>query len=173
MRSIPAGLLPAFLVACAVSAYAGPGGGPGAGPGPAAEQPTDSAGVVAVRAAPAVVPAAPGGEVSFAVDFRIAPRWHLYAHGDSVFIGIDLKGLDKAPLDSMIVEYPPGEPGEFFGEPVRLLEGAGRVKVAGRLRPDAELPLDLELELELQACDDRTCLAPARVPARVKLTPAE
>ena len=125
-----------------------------------------------MRALPASQEAAPGGRVVFAVAYEIDPGWHLYAHGDSVFIGIDLKGLDKAPLDSMIVIYPEGRPGVFFGEKVRLLAGAGRVEISGRLAADADLPLRLDLEFEAQACDDAICLAPARLPAVVNLTRA-
>jgi len=159
-----------LLFGAVATALAGASGG---GFAAGAEPPADSAGVVAVSVSPSRTPADHGDRVAFAVDFDIARGWHLYAHGDSVFIGIDLKGLDKAPLDSMIVKYPEGDSGEFFGETVSLLEGQGRVEVSGILRAGAELPTAIDMELELQACDSKTCLAPARVPARVNLISAD
>ena len=159
-----------LLFGAAATALAGASGG---GFAAAAEPAADSAGVVAVSVSPSPATADHGDRVAFAVDFDIASGWHLYAHGDSVFIGIDLKGLDKAPLDSMIVKYPEGDSGEFFGETVSLLAGRGRVEVSGVLRTGAELPAAIDLELELQACDSKICLAPARVPARVNLISAD
>jgi hypothetical protein len=66
---------------------------------------------------------------AFAVDFTVREGWHLYAHGDTVFYGVDLTGLAPGPLAGASVVYPEGRPGDFFGTPVRLLTG----RASGRL----------------------------------------
>ncbi len=164
---------PAFLFLAALSAGAAvcAAAGQGGGPAPAAEaRLTDSAAVVKVAARPARLAAAPGRPVSFALEVRIDRGWHLYAHGDTMYYGIALVGLDASPLREIAVEYPPGREGVFFGQPVLLLDGRQRIAVRGVLadtcRPGR---LSLPLAVEVQACDDQRCLAPAAVPAPVVL----
>lgn len=138
--------------------------------GPAHAQLKSSADVVEVAAAKQVVSAAPGARVAFAIDVDIAEHWHLYAHGDTTFIGVDLVPAETFPLQEFTAEYPVGVEGEFFGEKVRLIAGGNEIK-ASALVPAGmaagEHPL--EFTLTVQACDDKTCLAPAKVPVALTL----
>lgn len=126
--------------------------------------------VVKVTPAVAVVTAGPGQRVQFALELDIAKSWHLYAHGDTSFIGVDLGGAETFPLAELRAEYPAGKAKEFFGETVMMIEGRQTI-TASALVP-ATLTKGkhaLPLLLTVQACDDRTCLAPATLPVTVTL----
>ena len=130
-----------------------------------------SADVVKVAAAPAAVSAAPGQRVSFAVSLDIQQKWHIYAHGDTNFIGVDLQPAETFPLGDFQAVYPAGHPKEFFGDMVAMIEGKDVIK-ASALVPDTMRAgeYDLDLQVTVQACDDKTCLAPSFLPVQVKLT---
>jgi len=130
----------------------------------------DSSAVVSVTA-PAEVFANVGGTVSIPVDIEIDKGWHLYAHGDTTYYGISVAGLDTLPLAAVAVDYPAGHEGKFLGETVILLEGAERLTITGILMTELDEPLCFELEC--QACDDKSCLAPAWIPFEVAVKPEE
>ena len=127
----------------------------------------DSSSVVSVKA-PAAVNADVGETVGITVAIDIDKGWHLYAHGDTTYYGISVTGLDTLPLAAVKVEYPAGHMGRFLGEKVRLLEGSQELTITGVLM--AELDEPLVFELECQACDAKSCLAPAWIPFEVRLT---
>jgi hypothetical protein len=118
---------------------------------------------------PPQVATAPGEAVAFDVVLTIADGWHLYAHGDTTFYGIDLKGLDKGPLAGAAIDFPRGKRADFFGTPVELLTGRQLIHVKAKLAAGASGKLDVPLGLEVQACDDQRCLAPATIPLKLKL----
>lgn len=126
-----------------------------------------------VKAAPRqkALAAARGQRVTFDVTLAIAPRWHLYAHGDTNFIGVDLVPDDTFPLEEFDASYPEGEPGEFFGEKVMMIEGSQVIK-AEAVVPESLAPgvHKVKLGVTVQACDDKTCLAPASLPVELDLT---
>lgn len=127
--------------------------------------------VITVEAQPTSVTAAAGERVSFTVALDISERWHIYAHGDTNFIGVDLVPSEDFALEDFQAEYPAGHEKEFFGDMVFMIEGQEKI-TATALVP-ADLPAgehDLELSVTVQACDDKTCLAPAFLPVAVKLT---
>lgn len=130
-----------------------------------------SADVVTAAPAAAAVHAAAGQRVTFAVAVDIKDTWHLYAHADTNFIGVDLVPAEDFPLADFQADYPAGHEGEFFGEKVFMISGQETIR-ASALVP-ADLPVgvvELELALTVQACDDKTCLAPAYLPVKLKLT---
>jgi len=138
---------------------------------PACAQMKGSADVVKVKPAPAAVVAAADGPVTFAVKLDIERKWHLYAHGDTTFIGVDLLPDEGFPLEDFSAVYPKGHEGEFFGEKVFMLEGKNEIEVSARVPADLTTGTHtLDLKLTVQACDDKTCLAPAYIPVQVKLT---
>ncbi|MBK8165529.1 MAG: hypothetical protein IPK64_06105 [bacterium] len=115
--------------------------------------------------------AARGQRLTFEVSLAIAPKWHLYAHGDTNFIGVDLVPQESFPLEEFDAVYPAGEPGEFFGEKVMMIEGNQVIKA------EAQVPETLaagvhkvKFGVTVQACDDKTCLAPASLPVELELT---
>lgn len=126
--------------------------------------------VVKAVAKPASVSAAPGERVSFEVKLDIQTKWHIYAHGDTNYIGVDLVPTEEFPLADFQAEYPAGHEKEFFGDMVAMIEGKEAIK-ATALIPESLAKGDYELDLAVtvQACDDKTCLAPAFLPVAVKL----
>ena len=130
-----------------------------------------SADVVKAVAQPTALSSAPGERVSFEVKLEIQKKWHLYAHGDTNFIGVDLVPSEEFPLKDFKAEYPAGHEKEFFGDMVFMIEGTDVIK-ASALVPEslAKGEHDLNLDVTIQACDDKVCLAPAFLSVTVKLT---
>ena len=130
-----------------------------------------SADVVDVEPVSSAVKAAAGQRAQLDVKIDIARSWHLYAHGDTMAIGVDLVPDKGFPLADFRAEYPEGHMGEFFGEKVMMLEGKNGIE-ATALVPAGLAPGEHELGLLLtvQACDDKICLAPAKVPVKMTLT---
>jgi len=140
------------------------------GAGLAAGAMKGSADVVTVAASPGSVTAAPGDEVSFEVKFEIQDSWHLYSHADTTFIGLDLVPDEDFPLEEFAATYPAGHEKEFFGEKVSVIEGKGTIAITAVV--PADLPAGehaLGLKVTAQACDDKTCLAPAYIPVGLTL----
>jgi thiol:disulfide interchange protein DsbD len=130
-----------------------------------------SADVVKTTASPESVSVAAGDTVTFTVKVDIADRWHLYAHGDTNFIGVDLVPDEEFPLEDFQAEYPKGHEKEFFGDLVMMIEGKEKIQASALVPAGLEAgEHDLNLKLTVQACDDKTCLAPAFLPVNLKLT---
>jgi hypothetical protein len=130
----------------------------------------DSSDVVTASAEPGELTAGHGDTVAFRVNLRIAKAWHVYAHEDTSFIGIDLQPGEGFPLANFAVSYPAGREGTFFDEKVVILEGPQ--SVAATATVPAELAAGeyaLDLALKVQACDTKTCLRPADIPVQLKL----
>ncbi|MCK9994997.1 MAG: hypothetical protein KAH56_01820 [Candidatus Krumholzibacteria bacterium] len=130
-----------------------------------------SADVVKVSASPADVSSPAGERVSFEIKLDIQERWHLYAHGDTNFIGVDLVPAEEFPLEDFQAEYPSGHEKEFFGDMVFMIEGKEVIKASALVPASvAKGEHELNLQVTVQACDDKVCLAPAFLPVVVKLT---
>jgi hypothetical protein len=137
---------------------------------PAVAQMKSSGDVVAVKPARTALSAAAGERIEFEVKLDIERRWHLYAHGDTNFIGVDLVPDEGFPLSGFVAAYPEGHEKEFFGEKLFMLEGKNVIKAAAQV--PAELPAGehvLDLKMTVQACDDKVCLPPAYLPVRLTL----
>ncbi len=130
-----------------------------------------SAAVIKASARPTVLSSAPGQEVFFKIKLDIQEKWHIYAHGDTNFIGVDLVPAEEFPLVEFQAEYPAGHEKEFFGDMVAMIEGTEMIKVSAVV-PDslAKGEYELDLQVTVQACDDKICLAPAFLPVALKLT---
>ncbi len=130
-----------------------------------------SADVVKASASPSAVSAPVGERVSFEIELDIQERWHLYAHGDTNFIGVDVVPDEEFPLEDFQAEYPPGHEKEFFGDMVFMIEGKEVIKASALVPASvAKGEHELNFEVTIQACDDKVCLAPAFLPVVVKLT---
>jgi hypothetical protein len=130
----------------------------------------DSGDVVQVELQPTSLRAEPGQDVVLLISLAIEEPWHLYAHEDTAFYGVDLAPAEDLPLGRLEVSYPTGERTLFFGQEVLVLAGRQEVRVAGRVPADlAPATYPLAFELAVQACDDRRCLAPAFLPVRGEL----
>lgn len=138
---------------------------------PALAAPKASADVVKVTPRQKLLTAARGQRITFQVAVDVAPHWHLYAHGDTNFIGIDLDPEESFPLEEYEATYPAGTPGEFFGETVMTI--SGRQVISAEAMVPEKLPKGVHkvrLALTVQACDDKMCLAPDLVPVEMELT---
>ena len=153
MISIQALLLVPLLWGCAQGAMKGSGD------------------VVDVYPVAASVSAAAGERIEFAVKLNIQKNWHLYAHEDSLFIGVDLIPAKGFPLKDFQAVYPAGHEGEFFGEKVVMISGKEVIKASAEVPADlAKGKHELMLAVTVQACDNKTCLAPADLPIKLTLT---
>lgn len=111
--------------------------------------------------------AASGGRVSLFVDVVPKPRMHVYAPEQKTYLPVSLR-LESSPYVKVRpAVFPTGE--SFFFAPTRETQSVysrpfrielpvtvGRVRSAG--------PITLTGTLEYQACDDRVCYAPRKVP---------
>lgn len=122
---------------------------------------------------------APGGEIDAVITVTIDDGWHLYANPAGApnlkptTLALDASSNRSATLAS--VKYPAGEArilASTGSEKVAMYEGkveiAARIRLAETVKPG---PLRLVLRLNYQACNDRLCLAPARleVPLEVQV----
>ncbi len=130
-----------------------------------------SSDVVTVTAAEPAVTGTAGQRIDLAIKLDIARSWHIYAHADTNFIGVDLVPAEDFPLQDLQVVYPRGHQKEFFGEKVFMIEGHDTIKASALVPAGMEAgEYPLEFKITVQACDDKTCLAPAYIPVTVKLT---
>ncbi len=131
----------------------------------------NSADVVDAHPVPVEITASAGERVDFVVKLDIAKTWHLYAHEDSMFIGVDLVPDESFPLQKFDAKYPKGHEGEFFGEKVVMVSGKETISASATVPKGMKAGVhELLLSVTVQACDDKTCLAPADLPIRLKLT---
>ncbi len=130
-----------------------------------------SADVVQVSVVEESVTGAAGQRVEFSINLDIAETWHVYAHGDTNFIGVEVVLGEDFPLAEFAAEYPTGHESEFFGETVWMISGANQIKAAAVI-PEGMEPGEYEIAVgvKVQACDDKLCLAPIDLPVTISLT---
>jgi DsbC/DsbD-like thiol-disulfide interchange protein len=114
---------------------------------------------------------APGREFDVVVSVTVQDGWHIYANptGAPELKPTSLE-LDPAsgPSTTLVkVAYPAGEAkvlGSIGTEKIPLYEGKVQFTARLRLAADAKPgPVQLTLKLTYQACNDRLCLAPAKL----------
>ncbi len=170
--------MPMMLMALERSLDQGPGASvPGL---PVAATPDPAKPSVVTATARAAGPIAPGGELDVEVSLTIQDGWHLYANPTGV---PELKPttltIDRTsePMATLVkVTYPAGEAKvlESTGtEKVSLYEGKVPLTVRIRLASDAKPGMiRVNLQLSYQACNDRLCLAPARLEIPLEISVA-
>lgn len=161
-------VLSLLLLAVFAAAPAAAGPEPELLGGPAPGQ--DSASVVQARLRPESAKVAVGDTLRLTVEITIADGWHLYAHGDTSYYGIDLAAAAEGPVAPLRIDYPAGKETVLFGEKTRVLDGRLLIPVVAVVGPKAPLGrARLDLTLTVQACNDRLCLAPAFLPLPLRL----
>ncbi|QDV37737.1 thioredoxin domain-containing protein [Tautonia plasticadhaerens] len=149
--------------------------GPGQGGQPAAGRP-----IVSAEAGGPDRPVRPGSPFEVRVALTIADPYHLNANpaGAANLIPTTLALPDDSPAELVEVSYPDPVRKALAGQeaPIPLFEGTATLTARLLLADDAPAgPLTLTLRLRYQACDDRSCLAPANleVPVRLDVAPAD
>lgn len=122
---------------------------------------------------------AAGDKVS--VRFDVIPKraMHVYAPGKHDYQVIAVK-LDPQPwFRAASTAYPPSEIYHFkeldekvetYGKPFTLVQDITILNTAAAKKALAAGPVKLSGRLEYQACDDKVCYAPTRIPVSFNLT---
>ena len=121
----------------------------------------------------------PGKPVSLAFDVTPKRNMHVYAPGKHDYQVITVK-VDPQPwLRVQPTKYPPSEIYHFkeldekvetYGKPFKLVQEIMILDTPEAKKAFAAGPVKLSGRLEYQACDDKVCYAPARIPVSFALT---
>jgi Disulphide bond corrector protein DsbC len=121
----------------------------------------------------------PGKKLSLAFDITPKRNMHVYAPGKHDYQVIAVK-LDPQPwLKVAPTTYPPSEiyyfkeldeKVETYGHPFKLVQDVTVLDTAAAKKALAAGPVKLSGLLTYQACDDKVCYAPTKVPVSFALT---
>ena len=121
----------------------------------------------------------PGQKVSLSFDITPKRNMHVYAPGKHDYQVIAVK-LDPQPwLKVAPTTYPPSEIYHFkeldekvetYGHPFKLVQDVTVLDTAAAKKALAAGPVKLSGLLTYQACDDKVCYAPSKVPVNFALT---
>ncbi|MDF2439735.1 MAG: thioredoxin:protein disulfide reductase [Abditibacteriota bacterium] len=110
---------------------------------------------------------APGGTATLRVQLKIKPPFHINANPASEEYLIATKvTVNKAPgLTAGKAVYPPAllKKFEFYDKKLRVYEGTTAISVPLKLVAGAKSPQSVAGVLDYQACNDTSCLPPAKV----------
>ena len=120
-----------------------------------------------------------GQKVSLTFDITPKRNMHVYAPGKHDYQVIAVK-IDPQPwLKVAPTTYPPSEiyyfkeldeKVETYGKPFKLVQDITVLNTAAAKKALAASPVKLTGKLEYQACDDKVCYAPTKVPVAFDLT---
>jgi len=120
-----------------------------------------------------------GEKVSVTFDVTPKRSMHVYAPGKHDYQVIAVK-IDPQPwLKVAPTSYPPSEIYHFvqldekvetYGKPFKLVQEVTILATAEARKALKASPIRLSGRLEYQACDDKVCYAPARIPVSFALT---
>jgi hypothetical protein len=121
----------------------------------------------------------PGQKLSLSFDITPKRGMHVYAPGKHDYQVIAVK-LDPQPwMKVPATTYPPSEiyyfkeldeKVETYGKPFTLVQDITVLNTAAAKKALAASPITLSGRLEYQACDDKVCYAPKKVPVSFTLT---
>jgi hypothetical protein len=122
---------------------------------------------------------AAGQTVSVTFDVTPKRNMHVYAPGKHDYQVIAVK-LDPQPWMKVApTSYPPSEIYHFkeldekvetYGKPFKLVQDVTILSTAAAKKALAASPVKLSGTLQYQACDDKVCYAPTKVPVSFDLT---
>jgi thioredoxin:protein disulfide reductase len=134
---------------------------------PAVEKPEIRARLVAPEAVAA------GSKQAIAVEMTIGARWHVNSHkpSESYLIPTEVT-LTASPGAFSSVRYPKDveKRFSFSDKPLRVYEGTVRFEADLDLPAGAGGPVSIAGNISYQACDDKQCFAPARIPLQATIT---
>jgi hypothetical protein len=121
----------------------------------------------------------PGKKLSLSFDVTPKRNMHVYAPGKHDYQVIAVK-LDPQPWMKVApTMYPPSEIYHFkeldekvetYGRPFKLVQDITVLDTAAAKKALAAGPIKLSGRLEYQACDDKVCYAPTKVPVSFELS---
>lgn len=121
----------------------------------------------------------PGKPVSLAFEITPKRNMHVYAPGKHDYQVITIK-VDPQPwLKVQPPKYPPSEIYHFkeldervetYGKPFKLVQEISILDTPAAKKALAAGPVKVSARLEYQACDDKVCYAPTRIPVSFALT---
>ena len=114
---------------------------------------------------------APGQDATVPLTIRIRPGYHINSNkpAEDYLIATKLT-WDQSPLQLKAVDYPEAKSVKYSFSPTPLLVYSGNVTVTSTFSVPKDAPADLtELTgtLLYQACDDKTCFRPQKIPVKV------
>jgi len=122
---------------------------------------------------------APGGKLALKFDVTPKRTMHVYAPGKHDYQVIAVK-IDAQPwLKPAATSYPPSEIYHFkvldekvetYGKPFTLVQDIAVLNTPAAKKALSAGPVKLTGKLEYQACDDKVCYAPTRIPVSFELT---
>jgi len=125
------------------------------------------------------VEAAPGKKLTITFDVTPKRSMHVYAPGKHDYQVITVK-IDPQPwLKVAPTNYPPSEIYDFkelnekvevYSKPFKLVQDITVLNTAEAKKALAASPVKLSGRLEYQACDDKVCYAPTKIPVSFALT---
>jgi hypothetical protein len=130
--------------------------------------------VIAITPEPVTV--APGGSVRVELRFRVSPGYHINSNKprSEFLIPTRLKLSPPAGLTPGAVAYPEGTDLTFaFSPKEKLNVYAGEFTVRAELRAPGSAPAGsykVPGELRYQACNDRACFPPTKLPVEFEVT---
>jgi hypothetical protein len=107
------------------------------------------------------------------VELVIGPRWHVNSHLPSESYLIPTNAVLTASKGNLsVVRYPKDVERrfEFSEKPLRVYEGTVRLEATLDLPAGSRGELQVGGELSYQACDERRCFAPAKIPLRATIS---
>lgn len=121
----------------------------------------------------------PGEKVSVVFDITPKRNMHVYAPGKHDYQVIAVK-IDPQPwMKVASTSYPPSEIYHFkeldekvetYGKPFKLVQDVTILATPAAKKALAAAPIKLSGRLEYQACDDKVCYAPTKIPVSFDLT---
>ena len=121
----------------------------------------------------------PGQKLSLSFDITPKRAMHVYAPGKHDYQVIAVK-LDPQPWMKVApTTYPPSEiyyfkeldeKVETYGHPFKLVQDLTILNTAAAKKALSASPVKLSGKLEYQACDDKVCYAPTKIPVSFALT---
>ena len=121
----------------------------------------------------------PGKPVSLAFEITPKRNMHVYAPGKHDYQVITIR-VDPQPwLKVQPTKYPPSEIYHFkaldekvetYGKPFKLVQEISVLDTPEAKKALAAGPVKVSARLEYQACDDKVCYAPTRIPVSFALT---
>jgi thioredoxin:protein disulfide reductase len=121
-----------------------------------------------------LAPVPRGRAFEIAVVAHIHTGYHINAHKPTLDYLIPTEVTPTLPQGITLIEavYPEGQMMKFPFSPTQLkvYEGDASIRLRLRAAPDAPLgSQDISLQLGYQACNDRSCLPPVKIPVKAHL----